>query len=214
MKASYPDILALSENEVGITVQLSPFSLSLLLSLLNGLPQEVFYWSNLSPTERDDADAAYSNCVMELMTPVTSEAQVFPQRTDFMFHANSWVFVGNPMLIVLSENVPYQYYARQSVAAQSDAFGRTILLDAGEYIMYVWRVRASNGGIIGWSMDGVPFGDEDTFAGAGTWMTDILSVTIDEPGAHSLLGSVYDKNPSSTGYNANLIGYYLTKAES
>lgn len=64
-RVSYPDLQALAADYEGGTVELSPFSLALLLALL-APPWEIFYWSNLTGTQRDEAEAAVATAIAEL----------------------------------------------------------------------------------------------------------------------------------------------------
>lgn len=72
MKASYLDVLALAQNYGSAQVNLSAFTYTLLLCMLDDNPAATFiHWSQLTEIEQHEAKDAYELAIAELMVETT-----------------------------------------------------------------------------------------------------------------------------------------------
>lgn len=123
----------------------------------------------------------------------------FPTRWMGM-HSDSNVLVGNPITRTLSGSAYLGMYAYQSTAASGDTFTNGFNLKSGTYTLRIYGMANTNSGILNIYVDGVLQGTQDWYAGSLAATYKDIAIEVESDGPHTLRGTVYLKNFSSTGF--------------
>ncbi|HJX10814.1 MAG TPA: hypothetical protein VJ733_09980 [Candidatus Binatia bacterium] len=134
-------------------------------------------------------------------TPFFGLIPAYPKRAQ-MWHEDSLVLVGNPLVKEVTSSQQHGIYSYQSTAAINDKFTHGFLLDAGTYTFEVLGIVQVDSGQVDWSLDGVTIvTDQDWYAGVSfNERKTVSGVVVATSGWHVLQGLVDSKHASSSNY--------------
>lgn len=169
-------------------------------------------YSDLFDSPPDDITQQVQELLDQLMTPIIISPQAYPS-TAWHMHRYSVTLVGNAIAFAAGASTPLGGYWRQSAAALGDQFTFPVFLDAGTYDLFFNWQRSTNSGILTLFLDNAvnPFATKDLYGTSLADQTAQETLSISEPGLHTITGKVNSKNASSSGYVAFLQDFYFLK---
>lgn len=200
MKASYLDVLALSENYESGQYLLSAFSSALLLSMLGDNPAASFiHWSDLTDEEKHAARDLYDNTVKELMIPVTSGETV--SNRAVLIPYNAAINSGSGLQWVNTTSHQFGGYFMFSTPANNDEHEYVLALSPGDYeaiFVAITNTQSAYGRML---IDGENSGLQDWYSGTTTYnVRKIYPFTRANSDPFTLALKADGKNPLATTY--------------
>lgn len=200
MKASYLDVLALSENYESGQYELSAFSSALLLSMLGDNPAASYlHWSDLTESEKEAARDKYDAAVKELMIPVTTGGAVNNRAVLMPYNAN--VNTGAGIAWVVNTSQQFNGYFMMSPAANNDEHEFTLALSPGDYWAVFVAITSTQGAYGRMLIDGENAGLQDWYSSPNEYNArKIYPFTRESSDPFTLGLKAEGKNPLSTAY--------------
>lgn len=216
MNAELEAIQALAADYEDKTVMLSAESVAVLFYGLEAV-KSLDYWKEdreetISDADADEIDRIVDTAFFEVMSEVEIPVMAYPTRAE-MNHLTSTVLNGNALQWLSNSAQVLGGSTRQNASAVNDEWTNQFFLAAGTYTFYIIGIRQAGGGSLDLWVDETSWAQLDFYAAAtGTNFVFSGSITIATDGIHKLRGKVVGKNPSSSGYVANISVMYFKKA--